>query len=120
MPTLLLVEDDNNIRQFVAVNLKARGYTVLQTDNAEDGLLQLHEYTPAALLLDIKLPGMTGWDMLKQIIADGNLPHIPVIIMTASPLFDHLGESPYTNIAATLSKPVSTADLLCAVRKVFG
>jgi two-component system, sensor histidine kinase len=120
MPTLLIVEDDNNIRQFVAVNLKARGYTVLQTDNAEDGLRQLHDYAPAALLLDIKLPGMTGWDMLKQIDADPNLPHLPVIIMTASPLFDHLGESTYTNIAATLIKPVSTAELIDAVRKVFG
>ncbi len=120
MQTLLIVEDDANIRQFVAVNLKARGYAVLQTDNAEDGLRQLHEFGPAALLLDIKLPGMNGWDMLSHIIADPNLPHLPVIIMTASPLFDHLGESAYTNIAATLIKPVSTSDLIDAVRNVFG
>jgi CheY-like chemotaxis protein len=120
MPTLLIVEDDDNIRQFVAVNLRARGYTVLQADNAEDGLRQLHDYSPAALVLDIKLPGMNGWDMLNHILADPTLLDLPVIIITASPLSDHLREPTYTNIAAKLIKPISTADLMSAVRKVCG
>ncbi len=119
MPTLLIVEDDTNIRQFVAVNLKARGYTVLQTDNAEEGLQQLHEYAPSALVLDIKLPGMNGWDMLKHIVADPLLSNLPVIIISASPLSDHPSESMYTNIAARLTKPISAAELLGAVRTVL-
>ena len=120
MPTLLIVEDDTNIRQFVAVNLRARGYTVLQAESAEDGLQQMREHSPAALVLDIKLPGMSGWDMLKQVAADPMLPNIPVIIMTASPLTDHVGEQTYTNIADKLIKPISVADLILAVRKVLG
>jgi DNA-binding response OmpR family regulator len=120
MPTLLIVEDDRNIRQFVTVNLKARGYSVLQAENAEDGLQQLREHSPAALVLDIKLPGMSGWDMLKQIVTDPELPDIPVIILTASPLSDHVGEQTYTNIADTLIKPIGAADLILAVRRIFG
>jgi CheY-like chemotaxis protein len=120
MSTVLIVEDDNNIRQFVAVNLKARGYTVLQTDNAEEGLRQLQAHSPTVLLLDIKLPGMNGWDMLGCILADPKLPNLPVIIITASPLSDHLGEPTYTNIVAKLIKPISTDELIGAVRKVFG
>jgi len=120
MPTILIVEDDSNIRQFVAVNLKARGYTVLQAENAEDGLQQLREHTPSALVLDIKLPGMSGWDMLVEIGADPSLLDIPVIIMTASPLSDHPGDISYSNIADKLVKPVSTADLMLAIRKACG
>jgi DNA-binding response OmpR family regulator len=120
MPTVLIVEDDSNIRHFVAVNLKARGYTVLQAENAEDGLQQLREHTPGALVLDIKLPGMSGWDMLKQIDVDPKLLNIPVIILTASPLSDHPGDISYSNIADKLVKPVSTADLMLAIRKACG
>lgn len=120
MPTLLVVEDDANIRQFVAVNLKARGYAVLQTDNAEEGLRQLSQYAPTALVLDIKLPGMNGWDMLNHISADPTLFDLPVIIITASPLSDHLGEPSYPNIAAKLIKPISATELINAVRKVCG
>ncbi len=120
MPTLLIVEDDRNIRQFVAINLKARGYTVLQAENAEDGLQRVRENTPDGLVLDIKLPGMSGWDMLKQIAADPQLPDVPVIILTASPLTDYVGEPTYNNIADTLIKPIGAADLIQAVRRIFG
>ncbi len=120
MKTVLIVEDDTNIRQFVAVNLRARGYAVVQAGSAEEGLQQLHAHSPGALVLDIKLPGMSGWDMLVQIVADPKLPDLPVIIMTASPLSDHTGEQPYSNIADKLVKPVSVADLMLAIRKACG
>jgi CheY-like chemotaxis protein len=58
--------------------------------------------------------------MLKQIAADPTLPDIPVIIMTASPLTDHVGEDTYCNITDKLIKPISVTDLILAVRKVFG
>ena len=120
MPTVLIVEDDANIRQFVAVNLKARGYMVLQAENAEDGLLQLREHLPGALVLDIKLPGMSGWDMLMTIGADPSLFDIPVVILTASPLSDHPADLTYANIADKLVKPVSAANLMLAIRKACG
>jgi DNA-binding response OmpR family regulator len=120
MPTVLVVEDETNIRQFVMVNLKARGYDVLQAPSAEEGLQHLRDGGPEALILDIKLPGMSGWDMLKVIIAESILPHIPVIIMTASPLSAQTGELVYPHIAATLIKPIGAADLILAVKKIFG
>ena len=120
MPTLLIVEDDRHIRQFVALNIKARGYLVLQAENAEDGLHHMREHAPDGLVLDIKLPGMSGWDMLKQIAADPILPDIPVIILTASPLSDDVGVQTYPNIADTLIKPIGAADLILAVRRIFG
>ena len=118
--TVLVVEDEAHIRQFVAVNLKARGYAVLQAGSAEEGLQQLRDYAPDALILDIKLPGMSGWDMLKQVAADPELPDIPVIIVAASFPADHTGEQTYTHIAEIYIKPISATDLIAAVRRILG
>ena len=120
MPTVLVVEDEANIRGFVAANLKARGYAVLQASNAEDGLQQLRDYGAEALILDIRLPGMSGWDMLKQIAADPRLPDIPVIILTASALSTQPSEVVYPNVAAILIKPIGVTELMLAVKEIFG
>ncbi len=119
MPTVLVVEDETNIRLFVALNLKARGYEVLPVDNAEDGLQELRTHSPEALVLDIKLPGMSGWNMLEQIAKDPSLPQIPVIIMTASSVINQPEEFSYANVIEKLSKPVSVDELLKAIGKAF-
>ncbi len=120
MPTLLIVEDERNIRRFVVANLVARGYRVLEAENAEDGLVQLQQHKPEALVLDIKLPGMNGWSMLNVVAANPELPNIPVIILTASALSDQPDDLSYTNIVEKLAKPVSVNDLLGAVKKALG
>jgi len=120
MPTVLVVEDEANIRGFVAANLKARGYAVLQATNDEDGLQHLRDYGAEALILDIRLPGMSGWDMLKQIAAEPGLPDIPVIILTASSLTAQPREVVYPNVAAILIKPIGVTELMLAVKEIFG
>ncbi len=119
MATVLIVEDEAHIRQFVALNLKARGYGVLPVDNAEDGLQALRTHTPEALVLDIKLPGMSGWNMLERIASDPSLPKVPVILMTASSVLSVPDEFAYERIIERLAKPITVEQLLTAVRKVF-
>ena len=120
MSTVLVVDDEANIRGFVAANLKARGYAVLQTASAEEGLQQLRDYGADALILDIRLPGISGWDMIKQIAAEPGLPDIPVIVLTASSLTTQPSETVYPNIAAVLIKPIGVTELMLAVNKIFG
>src|SRR5260370_24916720 len=107
MSTLLIVEDDQNIRHFVTVNLTARGYKTLQAESAEEGLRLLQEHQPEALVLDIKLPGMNGWNMLKVIADDPQLPKVPVIVLSATVPNGHADAAHYSNIVAQLVKPVS-------------
>lgn len=120
MLILLIIEDERNIRQFVSANLKARGYNVLQAASAEEGLQQLQKNSPAALVLDIKLPGISGWELLDILAEDQALPNPPVIILTASPLSDLPTEQNYGNIVTMLAKPISAGDLMQAVNKIFG
>src|SRR5260221_529246 len=104
MSTLLIVEDDPNIRHFVTANLKARGYNILQAESAEEGLRLLQEHKPEALVLDIKLPGMNGWNMLKVIADDPQLPKVPVTIQRGSRQHDD-GNLRQLRVITRLSKP---------------
>lgn len=117
MASLLIIEDETNIRRFVAANLAARGYKVQEAGDAEQGLEILRSSPPAALILDIRLPGMSGWDLLQLMTADAQLTRVPVIVMTASVTNVRFGENSYSNVVQWLVKPVSVHELIHAVKK---
>lgn len=119
MAPIMIIEDEANIRKFVKVNLLARGHEVIEAENAADGLAKLHSASPKLLLLDIKLPDMSGWDLLTLILNDPHLPRPPVIVITAS-----LGESrpaqiQYPDLYKVLVKPVAAMELVQAVEEAL-
>lgn len=119
MSELLVVEDEANIRRFVAINLTARGFKVIEAGDAEEGLQKLRANPPEALILDIRLPNMSGWDLLEAIAGEPTLATLPVIVMTASATNIKFGESHYTNVVQWLVKPISAGDLVLAVKKAL-
>ncbi len=119
MSELLIVEDEANIRRFVSANLMARGFQVVEAGDAEDGLRILRERKPSVLVLDIRLPGMSGWDLLHEMAQDNGLSNIPVIVMTASVTNLKFGEASYSNVVQWLVKPVSVHELIHAVKKAL-
>jgi CheY-like chemotaxis protein len=120
MTTVLVVEDEPNIRKLVSVNLIGRGYLVLEATNALQALDQLRSTTPDLMILDIKLPEMTGWDLLTQITADPGLTvKLPVLVMTASIMDAQVDRDRYPNVVDVLIKPFSTTRLLTAVERAL-
>jgi CheY-like chemotaxis protein len=116
MATVLIIEDEMNIRLFVSANLEARGYGVLEAETGGDGLQLLRKTPPDAVILDMLLPDMTGWDVLDAMMKEEKLKDIPVILMTAS---INLGEaSNYPNLVQHVVKPASVNVLLDALRSV--
>ncbi|MHB8628809.1 MAG: response regulator [Aggregatilineales bacterium] len=118
MSTILIVEDDKYIGQFIAINLSTRGYDALLAETVQEGLDLLRKFAPQLLIVDIKLPDMSGWDMLNIIDSDPTLAKLPVIIMTASTLPHQANEYSYSNIVETLIKPFGAIDLLRVVGAV--
>jgi excisionase family DNA binding protein len=66
-PLVLIVDDDARIREFVRVSLAAEGYSVREAGNAEEGLAAIEDQAPDLVLLDIVMPGIDGWEMLRRI-----------------------------------------------------
>jgi CheY-like chemotaxis protein len=111
MPTVLIVDDDKNISQLIAIHLRNRGYNTLEAQAVQAGLDLLKRHGPQLLVLNIRLPGASGWDMLKLIDSDQELPKLPVVIMTASVL-GLVDEYAYPNIVGRLTKPFEANELL--------
>jgi CheY-like chemotaxis protein len=122
MVTILIVDDEANIRKFAAANLMRRGYHVVEAGDAEDGLERLRVHSPAyanagVILLDIKLPGMSGWNLLEAMAKDPDvIQNVPVVIMTASVTDANISTANYPNVIEVLVKPVSTNQLIRAVQ----
>ena len=82
-PTVLIVEDESDIRHFIARVLELEGYNVLTAGDGPAGLDLLRGNPVSLVLLDLRLPGMDGWTVLREIKGDAALSGIPVVVLTA-------------------------------------
>lgn len=115
MKTILVIEDEANIRKFISVNLAARGYRVIEAESAEEALEILEQTVPAAALLDIRLPGMDGWSLLSEIAGNPDLSNLPVVIVTGSIVHHAIEATNYDNLVDVLAKPIQVSHLLQSV-----
>lgn len=112
---MLVVEDDEDIRGFVAIVLQDAGYAVSEAGNGAEALLQLEQASPEVILLDMKMPVMDGWEFAHRYKAISAAP-APIIVMTAAR--DARIRAAEVNAVAVLSKPFDVDDLLAAIARV--
>ncbi len=80
---VLIVEDDRDNLSVATQLLEFYGAEVRSAENGQQGLELLAEYRPTLVLLDLSMPSMDGWQMLKRLRADPAMAHLPVIAVTA-------------------------------------
>jgi signal transduction histidine kinase/DNA-binding response OmpR family regulator len=81
-PTILLVDDNDDVRTYVAQHLAAQ-YGVIEATNGEEALRAMRECEPDLVVSDVMMPGMTGEELCQHIRVDPQLAHIPIILLTA-------------------------------------
>jgi excisionase family DNA binding protein len=81
-PLVLIVDDDERLRQYVRANLELEGYTVREAASAEAGLEALEEQAPDLILLDVMMPKVDGWEMLRRVRERHGVDAIPVIMFS--------------------------------------
>ena len=118
MPKILVIDDDLNVCKLMRANLATREYQVSISADGETGLKQAALNPPDLILLDLKMPGMSGWDVLMALKNSSKLRKIPVIIMTA---WITAGEDYGIRggNAAFLNKPFSVDDVKEAIRRLL-
>ena len=79
---VLIVDDDDRLREFVRVNLEMEGYAVREASNAEEGLKALEDEPPDLILLDVMMPQVDGWEMLRRVQERHGVGAIPVIMFS--------------------------------------
>jgi two-component system phosphate regulon response regulator PhoB len=80
---VLVIEDENDIRDLLAYNLRQEGYDVSAADNGARGLEQAAEFTPDLIVLDLMLPDMSGIEVCKRIRAREGKPQPAIVMLTA-------------------------------------
>lgn len=117
MTTVLIVEDDPNTRMFTSINLSTRGYNVVEASDGREGVDKLRRDNPDVVLLDIRLPEVSGLEILDYMARDRRLARIPVIVMTASHLnlIDEAWENHQAMVTEVLIKPFRADRLLAAI-----
>jgi two-component system, cell cycle response regulator DivK len=83
MQKILLVEDNEMNRDMLSRRLQRRGYCVVTAEDGEKGLLLARSEAPDLILMDISLPGMSGWEVTRLLKANESTRHIPIIALTA-------------------------------------
>ena len=81
-PLVLIVDDDERVREYVRVNLEMEGYAVREAGSAEEGLGVLDEVSPDLILLDVMMPEVDGWEMLRRVQERHGVGAIPVVMFS--------------------------------------
>ncbi len=79
---ILIIEDDQFLRELISKKLTAKDYEVIQAGDGEEGFEKVKKEKPDLLLLDLMLPGIDGFKVLEKIKADSEIAKTPVIILS--------------------------------------
>ena len=113
--SVLVVDDDFDIRDIVTEILEHRGYTVASASDGAEALELLREVRPGVILLDLNMPVMSGSEFRAAQERDPSLREIPTVVMTAvGRMREHVAA---LNVELALAKPVSLQELLDAVAR---
>src|SRR5919201_1243778 len=110
-PLVLVVDDDERLREFVRVNLEMDGYAVREAANADEGLNALEQEPPDLILLDVMMPGMSGWEMLQRVQEQHGVGTIPVIMFSGQ-VEAGAEEAVEHGAQAFIAKPVDPQQLI--------
>jgi CheY-like chemotaxis protein len=120
-PTVLVVDDEALSAELVAAMLEPEGYTVLRAEDGEEGLALAAMYRPDVVLLDLLMPGLSGFGVLERLKSDVGTREIPVVILTGKELTAAERAALNGRIAALVTKDGFTRErFLAELRRSIG
>jgi signal transduction histidine kinase/CheY-like chemotaxis protein len=111
---ILLVDDDPFLLDALSRLLTLDGHRVLTATNGVEGLSLAAEVKPGLIVMDVMMPGLDGWEVLKALKADPSLAHIPVVMLT---ILDEEEKGLALGAVEYLFKPIDRSRLVAALRK---
>jgi len=114
---ILVIDDDPTVLGLMQRHLEKEGFGVLTASDGNEGVKIAREVQPDAITLDVLMPGIDGWSVLRTLKADPETEHIPVIMAS---IIDEKGKGIGLGASEYLIKPVDRANLIQAVEKFIG
>ncbi|QNN21080.1 response regulator [Planctomycetales bacterium ZRK34] len=119
-PCILLVDDEPRIIAALRIRLEEAGFEVRAASNGEQGLELAQQHRPAAMVLDLRMPGLTGFEVCEALQQDEALRRMPVIVLSANGDENTRRRAFDAGASDFLPKPYNSLDVLASLRAVLG
>lgn len=120
MAKIVIVEDDKFLRELITQKVLKEGYQVVEATNGEEGIAKIKEEKPNLVLLDLILPGIDGFEVLRQAKENSETSNIPVIILSNLGQKDDVGRGMKLGAADYLVKAHFTpGEILSKIKSIL-
>jgi two-component system alkaline phosphatase synthesis response regulator PhoP len=117
---IMVVDDEPYIARVIKFKLEQEGYTVISANDGQSGLQKIKEEKPDLVLLDVMMPGLSGYEVCQKIKEDADLAGIPVVILTAKGQERDREQGMTMGASDYITKPFSPNRLLELVKSMIG
>ena len=118
-PIVLIVDDDERLREYVRVNLEMEGYTVHEAGSGEEGMKVLDELRPDLVLLDVMMPKVDGWEMLQLMHERHGVGSIPVVMFSGKVDEAVADEAAERGAQGFIGKPFDPQELITQTKQLL-
>ena len=118
-PLILVIEDTEVIYELLMYKLKKNGYRVEHRDNGKEGLESITDINPDLLLLDVMLPGMNGFEVLRQIRENPDTEDLKVIMLTSKNREEDIMKGHELKANRYIEKPFKPNILMLRIEEVL-
>jgi DNA-binding response OmpR family regulator len=119
-PTILVADDEEDLRELVTYRLTRSGYRVIGAGDGLQALKLAAERTPDLMVLDVMMPKLDGYELTRRVRAEAALRSIPVILLTARSQESDIDRGFEVGADDYLKKPFNPDELVARVRAVLG
>ncbi|SFE90647.1 response regulator transcription factor [Roseivivax sediminis] len=113
---ILLIEDERNIIEAISFILSRDGWTVRTHSNGTDAAEKVRSLRPDVVILDVMLPGRSGYDILRELRGEPAFADLPILMLTARGQARDREMAESAGVSAYMTKPFSNSEMLDAVR----
>ena len=118
--SILLVDDDPNLRDMLRAMLEIGGFDVIEAEDGLDALEKLEEITPDILVLDVMMPNLDGVSLCKQLRSDAEFVSLPIIMLSGKAHQEAIQEGLQAGANRYLVKPTGLDELTRNINEVLG
>jgi CheY-like chemotaxis protein len=118
-PRIVVAEDERDIRELLVFTLQLNGYEVTQVPNGEEAVKKVKEILPDLVLMDVRMPKMTGYEACQTLKSDEKTKHIPIVFLSAKGQEKEIKQGTDLGAEAYFLKPFDPDELGKNVRRIL-
>ncbi|HID89323.1 MAG TPA: response regulator [Anaerolineae bacterium] len=119
MTKILVAEDEKDIRELIAFTLRFAGYDVVLANNGAEALERVSQEKPALVLLDVRMPKMTGYEVCRRLKENPETEKIPVVFLSAKGQDREVQEGYESGAVDYIIKPFVPDELIAQVKRIL-